>query len=45
MSVGDEGLPAWGRDFPDGNFVQLDQALPTERGSEEQANCVVKLIV
>lgn len=26
MSVGDEGLPAWGQAFPDGNIVQLDQA-------------------
>lgn len=26
MSVGDEGLPAWGQTFPDGSFVQLDQA-------------------
>lgn len=33
MSVGDEGLPAWGHDFPDRSFVQLDPASPaTERG-------------
>lgn len=33
MSVGYEGLPAWGQTFPDGSFVQLDQALlTTERG-------------
>ena len=26
MSAGDEGSPAWGQAFPDGSFVQLDQA-------------------
>ncbi len=35
MSVGDEGLPAWGRAFPDGSSVQLDLVQPTtERGGK-----------
>lgn len=29
MSVGDEGLAAWGQALPDGSFVQLDQAQST----------------
>lgn len=36
LRVGNEGLPAWGQSFPDGSWVQLDQAYSTMKtGGEE----------